>query len=149
MSACVNDTNGDGDCAACARNPEAPCRVSARDRILRFAEENHNGIDPWCNPETGYFIDDWEAHLKGLLDAYDREQGEKIMAKADEEWARDWGKSRDKRAYVMGLRVAAKLITPSPWEERRCEEKKLHESHEWLQGGVWYQCPGERGAKEG
>lgn len=23
---CVNDTNGDGDCAACARNPDAPCR---------------------------------------------------------------------------------------------------------------------------
>lgn len=23
---CVNDTNGDGDCAACARNPNAPCR---------------------------------------------------------------------------------------------------------------------------
>lgn len=23
---CANDTNGDGDCAACARNPDAPCR---------------------------------------------------------------------------------------------------------------------------
>lgn len=23
---CVNDTDGDGNCAACARNPEAPCR---------------------------------------------------------------------------------------------------------------------------
>jgi hypothetical protein len=24
---CANDTDGDGDCAACARNPDAPCRV--------------------------------------------------------------------------------------------------------------------------
>jgi len=24
---CVNDTDGDGNCAACARNPQAPCRV--------------------------------------------------------------------------------------------------------------------------
>lgn len=23
---CVNDTDGDGDCAACARNPQALCR---------------------------------------------------------------------------------------------------------------------------
>lgn len=23
---CVNDSNGDGDCAACARNPQAFCR---------------------------------------------------------------------------------------------------------------------------
>lgn len=28
MSVCVNDTDGDGNCPACARNPEAPCRVS-------------------------------------------------------------------------------------------------------------------------
>lgn len=26
-SVCENDTNGDGDCPACARNPEAPCRL--------------------------------------------------------------------------------------------------------------------------
>ncbi|MFJ6636589.1 hypothetical protein ACIQMR_35275 [Streptomyces sp. NPDC091376] len=25
---CVNDTDGDGDCAACARNPNAPCRTT-------------------------------------------------------------------------------------------------------------------------
>jgi hypothetical protein len=25
-SECVNDTDGDGNCAACARNPQAPCR---------------------------------------------------------------------------------------------------------------------------
>lgn len=26
LKRCVNDTNGDGDCAACARNPQSPCR---------------------------------------------------------------------------------------------------------------------------
>ncbi len=26
-SRCTRDTDGDGDCAACARNPDAPCRV--------------------------------------------------------------------------------------------------------------------------
>jgi hypothetical protein len=26
ITICVNDTNGDGDCAACAHNPEAQCR---------------------------------------------------------------------------------------------------------------------------
>lgn len=33
MSVCVNDTDGDGNCAACARNPEAPCRKSAGDAL--------------------------------------------------------------------------------------------------------------------
>lgn len=37
---CVNDTNGDGDCAACARNPEALCRP------LRSAEQLADLIDP-------------------------------------------------------------------------------------------------------
>lgn len=35
MSVCLNDTDGDGDCAACARDPEAPCRVSAREALIR------------------------------------------------------------------------------------------------------------------
>ena len=39
MSVCVNDTDGDGDCPACARNPEAPCRVSARDEALDLVEK--------------------------------------------------------------------------------------------------------------
>ncbi|MFG3014326.1 hypothetical protein ACGFZB_28685 [Streptomyces cinerochromogenes] len=30
---CVNDTDGDGDCAACARNPDAPCRQTARETL--------------------------------------------------------------------------------------------------------------------
>jgi hypothetical protein len=29
---CANDTDGDGDCAACARHPEAPCRRVATER---------------------------------------------------------------------------------------------------------------------
>lgn len=28
---CVNDTNGDGDCAACAHNPNAPCRSASEE----------------------------------------------------------------------------------------------------------------------
>jgi hypothetical protein len=53
--------------------------MSARDKILRFAEENHNNlIDPWCDPETGYFIDDWHAHLGALLDAFAHELAEQI-----------------------------------------------------------------------
>jgi hypothetical protein len=27
---CVNDTDGDGDCAACAHNPDAPCRQATK-----------------------------------------------------------------------------------------------------------------------
>jgi len=84
VSACVNDTDGDGDCAACARNPEAPCRWSVRERVLRFAEENHSGLDPWTDPETGFFVDDPQAHLGQLLDAYAHELAEKIRAELAE-----------------------------------------------------------------
>lgn len=53
--------------------------MSARERVLRFAKENHNNlIDPWCDPETGFFIDDWQAHLSGLLDAYAHELAERL-----------------------------------------------------------------------
>ncbi|GAA2554714.1 hypothetical protein GCM10010423_64860 [Streptomyces levis] len=40
---CVNDNNGDGDCAACARNPEAPCRqyVFSNDVDNVYRERNH------------------------------------------------------------------------------------------------------------
>ena len=41
---CVNDTNGDGDCAACARNPNAPCRQCVGCRLTgRCAEHPANG----------------------------------------------------------------------------------------------------------
>jgi hypothetical protein len=39
-SGCVNDTDGDGDCAACARNPKAACR-----QTLMTPAERHE-IDP-------------------------------------------------------------------------------------------------------
>jgi hypothetical protein len=32
---CVNDTDGDGDCAACARNPQALCRQTPEERWRR------------------------------------------------------------------------------------------------------------------
>lgn len=28
LTRCLNDTDGDGNCAACARNPQALCRVA-------------------------------------------------------------------------------------------------------------------------
>lgn len=57
---------------------------SAREKLIRFAEENHNGLDPWCDPETGYFVDDWQAHLGNLLDAYAHGLAEQQRAYARE-----------------------------------------------------------------
>lgn len=44
--------------------------MSARDKIMRFAEENQPSVQLVYDPETGYAVDDPEAHLSGLLDAY-------------------------------------------------------------------------------
>jgi hypothetical protein len=46
---------------------------SAREKILRFARENRSSLDLPCDPETGFFVDDPDAHLAGLLDAYAHE----------------------------------------------------------------------------
>lgn len=41
---CVNDTDGDGNCAACARDPQAPCRQCVDCRPTgRCAEHPANG----------------------------------------------------------------------------------------------------------
>jgi hypothetical protein len=45
---CVNDTDGDGDCAACARDPQAPCRQAPEwvaSATVMTPEQRH-GIDP-------------------------------------------------------------------------------------------------------
>ncbi|MDX3314662.1 hypothetical protein P1S61_37545 [Streptomyces sp. ME08-AFT2] len=44
---CVNDSDGDGDCAACARNPEALCRQPTLEghAIARIADL----IDPYAS----------------------------------------------------------------------------------------------------
>jgi hypothetical protein len=72
MSVCLNDTNGDGDCAACARNPEAPCRVSAREELFEalFVDFQIRSRD----------------QVNALLDAYAHELAEKQRA-----WAREPG----------------------------------------------------------
>lgn len=35
---CANDTDGDGNCAACAHNPEAPCRQPLPDRAMPLSD---------------------------------------------------------------------------------------------------------------
>lgn len=39
LKACTRDTNGDGDCAACADNPDAPCRQAGAHNALHDARE--------------------------------------------------------------------------------------------------------------
>ncbi|MFF9525382.1 hypothetical protein ACF1DV_25885 [Streptomyces achromogenes] len=63
MSVCLNDTDGDGDCAACARNPRASCRVSARDAVHHLFESGRTSC-----------------RLDAYLDAYAHELAEKQRA---------------------------------------------------------------------
>lgn len=63
--------------------------LSARAKILRYAEENKPFLDPVCDPETGFFVDDPEAHLSGLLDAFAHELAEKQRAAAQAEFDKD------------------------------------------------------------
>ncbi|MFF9268606.1 hypothetical protein [Streptomyces rochei] len=63
MSVCVNDRDGDGNCPACARNPEAACRMPARQAVHHLFE---NGL-------TSYRLD-------RFLDAYAHELAEKQRA---------------------------------------------------------------------
>jgi hypothetical protein len=86
MGVCLNDTNGDGDCAACARNPEAPCRVSARDAVHRLFESGR----------TSYRLD-------AYLDAYAHELAEKIRAH---------GREGDNVLFADEWDSAADLIDP-------------------------------------
>ncbi|MEV7814270.1 hypothetical protein AB0P05_26625 [Streptomyces flaveolus] len=90
MSVCLNDTNGDGDCAACARNPEAPCRVSARDAVHRLFESGR----------TSYRLD-------AYLDAYAHELAEKIRNEPSPRDPDDYGALVD-----AGADWAADLIDP-------------------------------------
>lgn len=103
MSVCVNDTDGDGDCAACARNPEAPCRVSAeeaaRERVIYFLE--------YAFPSKGG--DELRKLCETVLDAYAHELAEKIRADIIPEEQQHY---REQQAEQDGMRNAADLIDP-------------------------------------
>jgi hypothetical protein len=58
---CVNDTDGDGNCAACARNPQAPCRQTPGDRLRAALAK---GMDSDC----AYLHT--EAQIRTLVDDY-------------------------------------------------------------------------------
>lgn len=79
----------------------------ARARILRYAEENQPFLDPACDPETGFFVDDPEAHMSGLLDAYAHELAEQQRASA-----KGWGMALDNDPYV-GVGDVIDLIDPN------------------------------------
>lgn len=68
MSFCVNDTDGDGNCAGCARNPDASCRVDARSKALE--------VMFWGSP--GRDDEESRAFARRLLDAYAHELAEQI-----------------------------------------------------------------------
>jgi hypothetical protein len=75
---CVNDTDGDGNCAACARNPEAPCRVSAREELVSTLEDlwlqrcGSKEERQTCRPDA-----------EQLVDAYAHELAEKQRTNCD------------------------------------------------------------------
>lgn len=48
---CVNDTNGDGDCAACAHDPQAPCR---RGTVVGDDEQQARSVYGLGVPEGGF-----------------------------------------------------------------------------------------------
>jgi hypothetical protein len=93
-SVCVNDTDGDGNCFACARNPESPCRMAARAAIHRLFESGR----------TSYRLD-------AYLDAFAHELAEKILALRA---AVPDLKARElfKNGYDAALMVAAFEIDP-------------------------------------
>lgn len=70
MSFCVNDTDGDGNCAGCARNPDASCRVNARDKALE--------VMFWGSP--GRDDEESRAFARRLLDAVAHELAEQIRS---------------------------------------------------------------------
>lgn len=71
---CVNDTDGDGNCAACARNPQAPCRQTPEERLLGAVVR---GMDSDCV--------DWLAAQKArqLIADYTRQ----LVRQQAEEWS--------------------------------------------------------------
>jgi hypothetical protein len=47
-----------------------------------------------------------------LLDTYAHHLAGKIRARSDEARAQEWGRNSGKRAYLTGMEIARKLITP-------------------------------------
>lgn len=75
---------------------------TARERILRFLEENHSSLDPWCDPETGHFVDEGSEHMAALLDQFAHELAERARKGVDvfEEHVGGFQYSRDVREIL-------------------------------------------------
>ena len=90
---------------------------SVRAKILRFAEENRPSIDLIYDPETGYAVDDPDAHLSGLLDAFAHELAEKIRQELPERVKKLTGNWAEIRT-VSTAQHAADLIDPNTEAQR-------------------------------
>jgi hypothetical protein len=68
MSACANDTDGDGNCAACARNPEAPCRTTDPETVTIskafYAELIERSTE--LAALDAYGVDNWEGYGEAM-----------------------------------------------------------------------------------
>ncbi|MFJ4682042.1 hypothetical protein [Streptomyces sp. NPDC088789] len=80
--------------------------MNARDRVLRFVEENHDFLEPWGDPDTGFFVDDWKQHLGGLLDQYAHELADQQRA------ALERGPGATGRSLADLIDPSASLVRP-------------------------------------
>lgn len=110
MSArCINDTNGDGDCAACARNPQAPCRQTARETLTttltNLLARTRNGRMDVHRAEAERLVD--EALKEGAHELAERQRAHDGVEPDDYRQPQAW-----REGYSDGLQDGADLIDP-------------------------------------
>jgi hypothetical protein len=78
-------------------NTETGTRMSAREKLIRFAKENEpdDGAGVPIDPETGHMVTDVEAHVGRMLDDLAHELAEEQRA-----YARECGLALDDGPYV-------------------------------------------------
>jgi hypothetical protein len=113
---CVNDRDGDGDCAACAHNPEALCRVPLAAR--REAEVTdglsargamHSALWAWFF-SLGFDSAKADEVAKARIDDFAHALAEKQRRFAEQEDTHL--RTTPASVYAQGIRDAAALIDP-------------------------------------
>ena len=103
---CTRDTDGDGDCAACARNPQATCRMTARETLTTtltnlLARTRNGHMDAHRAEAERLVAEVLDEQANGLAEKIRRETARRNLIR--EEHAEAW---------EAGLHRGADVITP-------------------------------------
>jgi hypothetical protein len=110
---CVNDTDGDGNCATCARDPQAPCRrPKPVDRYAHLTEDERRLIARFAYSHGLSEITAADTLTGDRFNAA-QERGARWVAIADELHPDPWDQAPDKQAYGKPSGVTNAMVEAS------------------------------------